>query len=42
MYLMEYRKYLMCLQVFMSLLGCCFEVLIKDLEKPDFLLKIKL
>ena len=40
MYLKGYRKYLMCQQVFMSLPMCYFGVLIKYLEKSDFLLKL--
>lgn len=39
---MKHRKYLMLLQEFMLSLECYFEVLIKDLEKSNFLLKIKL
>ena len=41
-YLIECRKNFMCLQDFLSLFGHYFEVLIEDLEKSDFLLKIKL
>lgn len=41
-YLMKHRKYLVLLQEFMSSLEYYFEVLIKDLEKSNFLLKIKL
>lgn len=39
---MKHRKYLVLLQEFMSSLEYYFEVLIKDLEKSNFLLKIKL
>lgn len=39
-YLKGYRKYFMCQQVFMSLPMCYFGVLIKYLEKSDFLLKL--